>query len=511
MLRMPRQKPPRRSKTEKYLKPDPGGSGFFTLRRLTSPLLLTKDVTKTYLCSGGLMKYHTRRLSTAILFSFLALSSAVVTSCVSGTAGSVTTNSVSMPLRQRADAMAQILQDGVTKNIAAGFAVALSDANGRTEKAFIGLAERETNRPIDNDTVYRLYSMTKPVTAVAIMILVEEGKINLDAPLATYIPSFATAKVYVSGDTLATLVTTGLERPLTVRDLMRQTAGMPYIGAEKPVEKFYFAAGIERAPGEAVPGLSGRRVTNLQELADRVAATPLSSQPGAIFTYGNAIDVLGRVVEIGSGQSLGTFFQQHIFAPLKMTHTAFSVLPGDVGHLASAYFSKSPNAFTSPFLAKVPLSDVQSSVITLADAGSTSIYNSPARIEFGGSGLVGTLDDYVRFARMIANSGELDGTRILKPMTITEMGRDQLSAVAAQRLHNSGRSYGLGFGRILDPIKSNSAAPAGTMFWSGAAGTYFWANPATKESGVIMTQIFGENISVYQGAAIRAAHGAIGN
>jgi CubicO group peptidase (beta-lactamase class C family) len=457
------------------------------------------------------MVSRTITLKTVLLLGLIGFAPLTLTSCTTTPVATSGSAPIAMPLRQRVNAMSAVLQDGVTKNVAAGFAVALTDVNGTTEKAFIGLADRESNRAIDNDTVYRLYSMTKPITAVAIMMLVEEGKIDLDVPLATYVPSFANAKVYAGGDTMETLRTAPLERPLTVRDLMRQTSGMPYIGSEKPVEKLYFAAGIERAPGEPVPGLTGRRLANLQELADRVAATPLSSQPGAIFTYGNAIDVLGRVVEVGSGQTLGAFFKARIFDPLNMTHTGFNVQPGDAGHLSSGYFTKSPKPFTSPFLAKVPLSEVQTSAITLADAGATSIYNAPARIEFGGSGLVGTLDDYIRFARMIAHNGTLDGKRLLKAETIAEMGRDQLSFVASERLRNSGRSYGLGFGRILDPVKSNSGAAAGTLFWAGAAGTYFWSNPATHESGVLMTQAFGDNISVYQGAAIRAAHGDVSN
>jgi CubicO group peptidase (beta-lactamase class C family) len=453
------------------------------------------------------MKMHKHFVTTTLLIGLVSLGSLGLAGCATPAPLVAATSGIQMPLCQRVDTMAAILQDGVNKNIAAGFAVALTDATGRTEKAFIGLADRDANRAIDNDTVYRLYSMTKPVTAVAIMMLVEDGKIDLDVPLATYIPSFASAKVYASGDTIETLRTAPLTRPLTVRDLMRQTAGMPYIGREKPVEKLYYAAGIERAPGEPVPGLSGRRVANLQELADRVAATPLSSQPGAIFTYGGAIDVLGRVVEVASGQSLGTFFKARIFDPLDMTRTAFNVLPADAGRLATGYFSKSPKPIRSPFLSNAPLREIPTSALTLADGGATSIYNMPARIEFGGSGLVGTLDDYVRFARMIANSGELNGKRLLKAQTIAEMGRDQLSIQASERLRKSGRSYGLGFGRVLDSVKSNSGAPSGTMFWAGAAGTYFWANPATKESGVLMTQVFGDNIAVYQGAAIRAAHG----
>jgi CubicO group peptidase (beta-lactamase class C family) len=459
---------------------------------------------------------HGNRRSVHFLMTWVSLGALALASCATPISAPQASNSASLSspvqpsLRARADEMARVLQDGVDKNVSAGFAVALTDRTGRTEKAFVGMADRENNRPINNDTVYRLYSMTKPVTAIAIMILVEEGKIDLDAPLSNLIPSFANAKVYVSGETMATLQTAPLVRPLTVRDLLRQTSGMPYIGAEKPVEKLYFAAGIERAPGEAVPGLSGRRIANLAELADRIAATPLSSQPGATYTYGNAIDVLGRVVEVASGQSLGAFFNDRIFKPLKMEHTAFNVVATDRGRLASGYFTKSTKPITTPFLSDAALSEVPPSTITLADAGATSIFNDPARVEFGGSGLVGTLDDYVIFAQMIANRGAYKGTRIVREATIAEMGRDQLTPIASERLRASGRTYGLGFGRMLDPIQSKSGAPAGTMFWAGAAGTYFWSNPATGESGVLMTQVFGDNVSVYQGAAIRAAHGAIG-
>jgi CubicO group peptidase (beta-lactamase class C family) len=463
---------------------------------------------------GASMSGQTRKKFLAVCMMGLSLSAVALTSCQ--TAAPTTTASTSAQAasksttRARVEEMTRVLQDGVNKNIAAGFAVALTDRYGQTEKAFVGLADRENNKPIDNDTVYRLYSMTKPVTAVAIMMLVEEGKIDLDAPLSNLIPSFANARVYVSGETLETLQTAPLVRPLTVRDLMRQTSGMPYVGREKPVEKLYFVAGIERAPGEAVPGASGRRVANLAELADRIAATPLSSQPGAIYTYGNAIDVLGRVVEVASGQSLGSFFQSRIFTPLNMTRTGFNVQAADRGRLASGYFSKSPKPITTPFLSKLALSEVPASTMTLADAGATSLFNDPARIEFGGSGLVGTLDDYVIFAQMIANKGSYRGTRILREASVAEMGRDQLSRPASVRLRKTGRTYGLGFGRVLSPTQSNSGAPAGTMFWAGAAGTYFWSNPATGESGVLMTQVFGDNLSVYQGAAIRAAHGVTG-
>ena len=412
---------------------------------------------------------------------------------------------------QRIAAVRGVLQEAVDKNIAAGYSAALTDARGNTVTTFVGMADKEAGKPIDQDTVFRLFSMTKPITAVAIMMLVEDGKIGLDAPVATYIPSFANAKVYVSGDTLATLVTAPLERPLTVRDVLRQTSGMPYFGAAKPVERLYAMNGIERAPGETVPGFTGPRVASLAELADRIAATPLSDQPGARYQYGNAIDLLGRIVEVASGQSLGTFFQERIFTPLKMDRTAFSTRPGDDARLAVGYFATAPSAEapSGAFFGTTKPADtpVHLPLKAVDQRLSVAWTQAPARLEFGGSGLVGPLMDYVRFARMIAQKGTLDGVRILKPETIAEMGANQLSPAAGERLLHYGYGYGLGFGTVGDSQVSRSGAPAGTMFWSGAAGTYFWANPGTGESGVVMTQIFGGYSNVYQGAAVRAAHG----
>ena len=411
-------------------------------------------------------------------------------------------------LPARMAAVRAVLQDGVDKKVTAGFSAALIDGYGRMETTYVGMADQTSGKAVDGDTVFRLYSMTKPITAVAIMMLVEEGKLNLDVPLSTYIPSFANTVVYVSGDTLETLKTEPQARPITVRDLMRQSAGMPYFGAEKPVERLYAMNGVERAPGEIVPGFQGPRVASLQELSDRIAATPLAHQPGASYTYGNAIDVLGRVVEVGSGQTLGDFFKARIFTPLGMSHTGFQVQAGDKDHFANLYFAVTAGKNTEAFFANKDLSLIPPHGDPRpVDPPATSPWQSPARLEFGGSGLVGTLGDYTRFARMIAGGGELDGVRLLRASTIAEMGSDQLGEKASQRLAKYGYSYGLGFGRVMDSAVSNGGAPVGTMFWSGAAGTFFWANPKTKEAGVIMTQVIGDYIRVYQGAASRAAHG----
>jgi CubicO group peptidase (beta-lactamase class C family) len=268
--------------------------------------------------------------------------------------------------------------------------------------------------------------------------------------------------------------------------------------------------GIERAPGEAVPGFKGPRVANLQDLADRVAATPFTNQPGETWTYGIAIDVLGRVVEVASGQSLGTFFSERIFTPLGMKHTAFQVQPGGQENLANVYFAVSKvkpatggiDSYVRS-LKDVPVHEA----LRPGDPPAKSPFLAPARIEFGGAGLVGTLSDYVRFARMIAGQGELDGVRILKAASIAEMGKDQLGPKANANLVKQGYSYGLGFGTVLDSNLYPTGAPVGTMFWGGAAGTQFWANPQTKEAGVLMTQVLGDYLRTYQVNAARAANG----
>ncbi|GIU66605.1 serine hydrolase domain-containing protein [Candidatus Phycosocius spiralis] len=411
-------------------------------------------------------------------------------------------------LPARMAAVRAVLQDGVDKKVAPGFSAALIDGFGRIETTYVGVADLSDGKAIDGDTIFRLFSMTKPITAVAVMILVEEGKLKLDAPLSTYIPSFANTVVYVSGETVESLKTEPQSRPLTLRDLLRQSAGMPYFGAEKPVERLYAMKGIERSPGEMIPDFKGPRVASLQELTDRIAAIPLAHQPGATYTYGNAIDVLGRVVEIGSGQKLGEFFKERIFAPLGMTHTGFQVQPGDSAHLANLYVAVTASKNSEAFFSHKSLKDIPPHEVPRpVDPPAISPWQSPAQLEFGGSGLVGTLGDYTRFARMIAGGGELDGVRLLKATTIAEMGSDQLGKKASGHIAQYGYSYGLGFGRVMDSALSHSGAPSGTMFWSGAAGTFFWANPKTKEAGVIMTQVIGDFIRVYQGAACRAAHG----
>lgn len=448
------------------------------------------------------------------IFAALAITTGLL--ALSGCATSQAPSSAiaSLPpsvLPERIATMRTVLQDGVDKKVASGFSAALVDSYGRIESTYVGLADIETGKPITPDTVFRLYSMTKPVTAVAIMMLVEEGKVDLDAPVSTYIPSFAKTVVYVSGDTLETLKTEPAVRQLTVRDLMRQSAGIPWWGATKPVERLYAMNGIERAPSEPVPGFKGPRVANLQDLADRVAATPFTNQPGETWTYGIAIDVLGRVVEVASGQTLGTFFKERIFTPLGMNRTAFQVQPGDKENLANVYFAvskiKPPSGGIDSYvksLKDVPMHEA----LRPGDPPAKSPFLEPARIEFGGAGLVGTLSDYVRFARMIAGQGELDGVRLLKASSIAEMGKDQLGPKANANLIKQGYSYGLGFGTVVDSNLYPSGAPVGTMFWGGAAGTQFWANPQTNEAGVLMTQVLGDYLRTYQ---VNAARAALGN
>lgn len=410
---------------------------------------------------------------------------------------------------RRAAAMRPILEQAVRLNAAPGFGWAVAGRDGRVATDFVGLADVETGRPMAADTVHRLFSMTKPVTAVAAMILVDEGRLRLDAPVSDYIPAFAGVTVWRSGDTPETIAATPPARPLTVRDVMRLTAGLPYQGdaRHRPVSTLHARYGIERSPGEVPEGIERPRVASMAEWADRVAQIPLRHEPGSRWLYGSGIDLLGALVERAAGQSLGAVFETRIFAPLGMRHTGFQVRPGDGERLAGLYASISPRPIADPFLPSIDLDTLVEARLRPLDPPATSIVQRPARLEFGGSGLVGTLDDYMRFARMLAGRGRLDGVRILSEAAFAELSRNQIAPETSDTLFTRGLGYGLGIGIVTDPAKAGGVAPAGTLFWSGAAGTIFWADPGSGEAGVILTQVIGQDIRAFHTAAIRAGTG----
>jgi CubicO group peptidase (beta-lactamase class C family) len=321
-----------------------------------------------------------------------------------------------------------------------------------------GVEDVETKRPMTDDAIFRLYSMSKPVTSVAAMMLVDDGKLSLDDRLSKFIPAFARTRVAVKkqeegGDTV--LVTEPLARPIKILDLLRQTSGITYgFYGEGPVRRLY-----------ARSGLFDGDFDNAQ-LAERLAKLPLAEQPGTLWDYGHSTDILGRVIEVVSGKSLYEFEKERLLDPLGMTDTAFTIDDSRRARIAE------------PLNGDVPLSTIKG----LGDPVKRRRWQS------GGGGMVGTTTDYARFAQMLLNGGTLDGKRYLKPGTVKLMTSDLVpleSGIARDAYYfpsgNSG--FGLGFAvRVVeDPL-----LPTGEYRWDGAGGTFFFVDPKDDLLAVCM-------------------------
>jgi CubicO group peptidase (beta-lactamase class C family) len=326
------------------------------------------------------------------------------------------------------------------------------------------------------DTIFRLYSQSKPVTAAAVMVLFEEGKFLLTDPVAKYLPEFADMKVYVGEENGQ--IKTEPAGPITIQHLLTHTAGFTYDFFPTPVGRMYGPAGTSGAAPQSKLG-------SLAEWTKELAKLPLIAQPGSDWNYSVSIDVLGRLVEVTSGMSFRDFLRARIFQPLGMKDTDFYV-PDDKLARFAANYSPAPGG-----------------KMTLADDPEKSPYRKLPKIEMGGSGLVGTAGDYFRFAQMLANGGELDGVRILAPSTVglimsdhlnPEMRPDPLSSLFSAGLFGKGgRAWGLGFGLggfvATDPALSGIPMSVGTYSWGGAATTHFWVDREQELVGIVMTQL----------------------
>jgi CubicO group peptidase (beta-lactamase class C family) len=292
--------------------------------------------------------------------------------------------------------------------------------------------------PLEPDDVFRIYSMTKPVTSVAVMMLVEEGKLSLDTPLADILPEFAGIQVQ-DGPRLRPPA-----RPILVRHLLSHTAGIGYgdIG-RTPVDSLYRAARL------GVWGTAG----NLEQTVDAIASLPLIFDPGSRWSYSMGVDVLGRVVEVVSGRTLAEFFQERIFEPLGMDDSAFQVQPEDLDRFTAAY-APSPTG------------------LRVGESHVDGQHTRPPQWLSGGGGLTSTASDYLRFAQMLLNEGELDGVRLLRPETVREMRTNQLPPeLVPIPIGGQNQGFGLGFAVSM-------GEHAGTYRWLGIAGTYFWIDPS---------------------------------
>jgi CubicO group peptidase (beta-lactamase class C family) len=337
-----------------------------------------------------------------------------------------------------------------------------------------GKADLATGAPMTKDEIVRIYSMSKPLTGVAMMILFEEGKWKLDDPVTKFIPEFKTLKVMTGVDEKGAIVTAPMTRPPTMRELMSHTAGFGYgLGDKHPVDKLF----------------RERRVlgsSSLQEMVNRTADIPLMYQPGTNWSYSVAVDLQGYIVEKITGQTFGAFLAERVFKPLKMDDTAFYTGPQKANRLAALYATDPRTMKMAP-------------VTNFFGAGSgPPDYTKPPAMESGGGGLVSTTADYGRFAQMILNKGELDGVRILSPAAVELMGTNVIpddvlitnNGTGTLRF-NKAVGFGLDFMVVMDPRKTGGLGGKGEMSWGGAAGTWFWIDPTNDLYFVGMIQRLG--------------------
>jgi CubicO group peptidase (beta-lactamase class C family) len=329
-----------------------------------------------------------------------------------------------------------------------------------------GLADREKNVPMARDTVVQIYSMTKPVTGVALMKLFERGKFKLDDPLELYIPEFANPKVYAGLDESGQPKWEAAKRKITIRDVLRHTAG-------------FTRDDDQTAVGAIYRELDPRAITNtLAEFVQKFAQVPLAYQPGTRWAYSNAVDVQAYLVEKISGVPFDRFLELHLFKPLGMTSTRYTILPTDADRakLAAMYLRNDDGSFTRQ-----------------PDEQAYQFNGQAWPLKPGNFGLVSTLDDYMKFARMLMGGGKLGRARILRPETVQLMATDMLSAEITDR-HFLPTKGQVGFGvdlavRVAPPKDANEASGAvGEFFWDGYANTMFWVDPKNQVAAVLFTQ-----------------------
>ena len=334
----------------------------------------------------------------------------------------------------------------------------------------LGLADVERKKPVRPDTVFRIYSMSKPITSVAFMMLVERGLVALDDPVHRVIPEWRDLAVY-KGGFMETFRTERTERPMLMVDLLRHTSGLTYgFQQSTNVDAAYRKLKI----GERVGG------GTLDDMIAQLAKVPLEFSPGTAWNYSHSTDVLGYLVGKISGEPFDQFLRKHIFEPLGMTDTAFNLQPGHQERFSACY-------------AATPRGGV-----VLFDDPEKSIYREPPRLLSGGGGMISTAGDYLRFARMLLNGGTLDGVQILSPKTIELMasnhlpdGKDlpALSRSLFSEAMYDGIGFGLGFAVIVDPPRTLIPGSYGDFSWGGAASTYFWVDPEEELTTIFMTQL----------------------
>ena len=413
------------------------------------------------------------RLKTYVLASAIAISASSV---YAQALPPSTPESVGMS-SARLNVFKQAMQAEVDKGNIPGMVIMVSRKGKLVYSEVVGYQDKDAGIPLKKDSIFRIYSMTKPLVSVAAMILAEDGKLTLSDPVSKHLPEFADMKVSVatkdaSGNTSYSVVPA--ERPITVIDLLRHTSGIGYAEITKnPVIKQAYAnAGLWRDGGT---DYDQRRVTPQEEVTG-LARAPLSTQPGTNWEYGMSVDLLGRVVEAVSGKRLGQFVSERILQPLQMTDTGFQVPGEKLSRLAQALpidpTTKQPNKMLD---------------VTIVPANDS-----------GGAGAVSTAGDYMNFISMMLNGGSLNNQRILSPMTVKLMSSNQLGNRSTTPLTPGqllmgvdGYTFGLGFMVRQDDGNSAVQGSPGEYLWAGASGTFFWIDPKEELAVVAMSQVPG--------------------
>ena len=330
----------------------------------------------------------------------------------------------------------------------------------------LGSRDLETDTPMTADTIFRIYSMTKPITTVGAMILYEEGRYQLTDPVSKYIPELKDLKVLV-GDASGGAEFVEPNRSVTIQDLMRHTSGFTYgVFGDTAVDRMYREA---KLLSEDVP---------LSTFVSRLSGIPLQFQPGTHWHYGVSVDVLGYLIEVLSGQTLDRFLDERVFVPLGMTDTSFQVPPEKIARFATCYGLDRDHPLPD---GRLPL--------TAIDEPATSDYAKPRQFLSGGGGLVSTIRDYARFLQMLLNGGELDGHRILGRKTVAFMTRNHLPQQILEQEPLPGSGFGLGFAVVLDPPAAGVLSSRGEYNWGGYASTEFWVDPREDLFAILMTQL----------------------
>ena len=366
-----------------------------------------------------------------------------------------------------------LVTDAIEKNEIAG-AVALIARHGSI--AFLkpfGMADIDDDEAMETDTIFRIASMTKPVTSLAVMMLYEEGYFLLSDPVSAYIPEFKDLRILTSGSGEAE--TAAAESEITIRQLLTHTSGISYRfisnGYQREtIARLYAEAGVSDGFSET----EGR----IADLSGRLGELPLLFEPGKQFAYGLSIDVLGHLVEVVSGMTLKEYFASRIFAPLAMVDTHFFLDDDKVGRLAAVYTSTEDGG-----MRELGNETVVDRYLVYS---ATYPYNGPRSYYSGGAGLVSTISDYARLLQMFLNGGELDGVRLLSPTTVAMMMRNNIGDLNV----GPGIKFGFGFAVLEDPGLAGHPGSVGTYFWGGFFNTQFFVDPEEELIGIIMTQRF---------------------